>query len=182
MNWRELSIIGLCLIACFTNACGTEPSDKTDAGIADAGADMVVADDLAGQLTVRQNGQFVPLEDGASIEIISGFQGGWHVEPYLRITGIVEDDLYGTTTFWVERDSIRIAETGQQQFEPLFFNNEGDAFLFFTQPVVFLGSYTPENLAGTDATIRVNFELDDGRTVNISTPVSLIDEVEEFDF
>jgi hypothetical protein len=131
---------------------------------------------------LRENEDWVELDAVGEIEIISGIQGGWHVEPYLYVSGVTERELFGTATLWVEVEEMRIAESGIQEFEPIFFQRVDDDFALFSQPVIFQGSNTPENLTGLEVIMHADIVFDDGRSVSLTSTVTLIDEFDEFPF
>lgn len=154
--------------------CGNGIDDKPDGGpVVDAGT-------LEGGFVVRTEQAFVELEDAASLEIISGFQGGWHVEPYLSLSNIEAEALNGSATFWVEQNGTQVADAGQIEFEPIFFQTDGEAYLFFTQ-IQFLTAGSADEVVG-EAVVRGEVILDDGRTVEVMNSVNLVNEVEEFEF
>lgn len=159
--------------------CGDPTEEKPDGGVPDGGPG-----ELTAQLGTFEGANFRPLEETGELEIISGFQGGWHVEPLLLIDGVGSKEiLSGTLLFVVERESSseEVGAAPEQEVEPVFWDNyQDDSYLFLTQPV-FL-NFPPDQLVGERVVLEMTLSLTNGEELTVSQQTTLKDDFEEANF
>lgn len=121
---------------------------------------------------------------GGEAEIISGFQGGVHLEPGLRFDAddYTAAELSGSVTLRVRRlsDDQVISEGAIYPFEPYSFVESDGAWLYRAPPVIFAGASSSDGLRGEQVRIEADVVLASeagGRA--LSAEVELVDEVDE---
>ena len=162
---RLLLIVAL--VGCSTPEPGPE-REPCDAGFED--------EFTIGTMIVDQSGRsFVPYAEGCNtVEVVTGIQGGWHVEPGIGAPrGESTDTLDGTFSFVVKDGQTILTEEATFRLEPRFWQPTVEGFVYWGDAIV-LNAYPEMGPYTLEATIEV-----DGETVTISADIELVDEEEE---
>ena len=160
--------------------CGCFPPGNGSNGTSDAGGDST--GDFTVTLGKTENESFSRLTDGTTMEVVSGIQGGWHVEPALRMTDVSRDSFITVVTY-----TITDADTGDQisqspsmyRIDAGAWEMDGNAYIRLRDQVRFDVSSASE-AAGRTVELRVKVEIEEGGGFVVDTAtVELVDEVDE---
>lgn len=125
---------------------------------------------------------FKPFGEGCqTIELQSGLQGGWHVEPAVQAPADTALDDLGGEMRWEVRDSAGNPLTTDARFEMFrnFWQELEGGNAYWGDFVIFSTSQYPEEFVDTDVTIEVTLDFDDRSSlddVTITETVRLVDE------
>ena len=170
-------VAAIALLAGCADPEGENPDAGSDAG--DASESLEV--ELGRRIDPAEHD---PLPDsGAVFEIISGFQGGYHIEPTLRMKDPGPDEFITLIDY-----ELIDPETGEEvTMEPSRYrgNEAGwtrvppDSYVRTYQQFI-LDTFDPEELVGRSFELRVRVEVEDGGgTGSDSAMIELVDEVDE---
>lgn len=168
---------GLVLTGCPENL--PDPDAGSDAG---ADADPPA---LTVELGTRQETSFVSFDaDQPALEVVSGFQGGYHIEPALRVEGVEADDFISVVSYRVSD-----AETGELlTSNPTKYRVNQGAWSFqpevghvrLWEQVVLRNLINPDDAAGRVVDIEVEVRVERGLGYGSeSVSVLLVNDVNE---
>lgn len=171
----------LLVAALLLAGCPEEPPDS-DAGH-DGGADgspPAIEVELGG----RQDGSFVKVtEEEPTLEVVSGFQGGYHIEPGLRMETIGAEEFISVVEYRVtdaETGELLSSDPMSYRINQRAWNYEPGVGHFRVWEQVILNVIDPDDAAGrlVDIDVRVFVEGGLGEGTDAMT-VRLINEVNE---
>lgn len=154
----------------FCASCSTEPDPRPacDAGFEEAFT--------IGTLVINTAGRsFVPYDEGCNtVEVVSGIQGGWHIEPAIGAPLGRDTDTLGGTFEFVARDGQTIVtQDATFELEPRFWQSTGGAFVYWGDAIIF-NAYPELGEHELEVTI-----VTDEETVDVSAVIELVDEEDE---
>ena len=118
------------------------------------------------------------------VEIISGFQGGFHTQPVALLSGdYARDALVGTISFEYVDETTGgvITMPSSFQFDGTWWQVHGGGAFRFQPPPVRFDVDDPSEIAGDQATLTVSVDFSDPTLddLEVSVTVTLVDEVDE---
>ena len=161
----------LALVTMLTACGGGKEGGDTDSGaaVADSGPVVEPRVELG---TGRTSFVEIP-ESGATLELIAGPQGGWHIDVTARLWGLEIDGLI--LTYEIRRDGEMINLPRQFTLREALVVREGDHWLRAGDFVPFdIGM--PSEVVGDTVTVHVIAEHVDGPRAEDSRTVTIVDE------
>lgn len=163
------------LVACPPPGGG---EDNNDAG-ADSGD--VVEDAFELELGKSNQGEFEAFSGQPELEVVSGFQGGFHLEPAIRMDGLGRDEYFAIVTY-----SVVDTDTGQAlhrspstyRVNESAFEREGSAWIRSYDRVI-LEVNTASDAAGREVELNVSVEIEGYGRASTFVTASLVDEIDE---
>lgn len=155
---------------------GSDAVDE-DTGVSDDG------DEAGGDLTLKMGESIdggdsyapYPGED-AEIRLIHGFQGGYHVEPSLYVTGIDTTEFSTTIEYRVVRtsDGEQLNRRETYEIDHYGWLDRRDGYLHHSNPVIFKTN-DPDEVLGDDIRMEVTVDLENGGNVSGTQKGTLVD-------
>jgi hypothetical protein len=119
-------------------------------------------------------------EECQTIELQSGLQGGWHIEPALQAPRDASvDDLGGEMRWEVRNRDDNIVATAQFELFRNFWQELEGGNAYWGDFVIFNTSTYPEDLVDTDITVEVTLDFDEDsalQDVVLTKTVRLVDD------
>lgn len=170
MKPASILMIGLFVTLC---ACGeVEDKGNNEDPNSEPAAAMV-------EVGTYSAATYQPLAEGDPIEIISGFQGGWHIEPVLHVEGVDSSELSGSLSMSVETtDGVLLASSGEQELEPGFFDQNETGWSYFSFPVIF--DVEPFGYEGQEVVVIAVGDVA-GESFDVEQRVTLVNETDELE-
>ena len=161
----------LCLCLAF-GACGDDDSD-------DDALDMSEPRDLAGAEPRVDIGTgvttFVPIADGADVELVNGPQGGWHVDVTLRLYDVNPQELTMRIEGYDVASGMPVGVPIERILTERRVQPEADHWLRLGDQLIF-AIEGPEEVTDTDVRIEVRITTPEGATATAEKVVHVIDE------
>lgn len=155
--------------------CGPVPPDDDDNPPPPPKAEPCEAaptDDFAMGVVIFENPRwFRAFDKGCDeIELQSGLQGGWHIEPALQAPSDASiDDLGGQMRWEVRDESDEVVATAQFEMFRNFWQELEGGNAYWGDFVIFNTSTYPDDLVGTNLTVEVELDFDDESTLEDTT-------------
>ena len=172
-----LAVAALLLLS----GCLPPGSNNGNNGSADAASDVVEGDFVA-TLGKSNQGDYEEFSSSPTLEVVSGFQGGFHIEPALKIEELEAEEFFAVVTYHVEDvDSGEMLEQSPSMYrvDQSAFETSGDALLRNYERII-LSVSTADDAAGRTVEVSVDVEIEGIGVVSTSRTVELVDEVDEF--
>ena len=129
-----------------------------------------------GRRTMGGNG-FEPYDDSnADVEIVHGFQGGYHIEPTLYLTGVDEEMFTADIHYEVVRDSDGEMLNSRKDYvvDHYGWMSYQDGFLHHSNPVIFAIS-GPSDVKGDGVEISITVDVRQGGAVSVTQDATIVD-------
>lgn len=113
----------------------------------------------------------------AEIDLVHGFQGGYHVEPTLYLTGVGDSAPDTRIDYVVERagDGEQISRDTSYEIVPGGWTSYQNGYLHRSNPVIF-DIQEPEEVVGDPVELTVTVDVTDGEEVTESVEGTIVDE------
>ena len=154
---------------------GSDTAEEPGDGGEDGGPPADLALDL-GSFADEGNAYDPYPEEGAEIRLVHGFQGGYHVEPSMYLSGISQSGFEATITYEVERvsDGEKLNRRDTYIVGQYGWTSYKEGFLHHSNPVVFK-TRTPDEVLGDEIQLRVTVDLENGGKASDTQTGTLID-------
>lgn len=199
---RWLLVLGVVVLLATGASCGPKPNpgddagdggdwtldggDSTDGGEAgaDGGGDGDLSMTLGRLNTEERSFEKYPVGE-ARVEVVSGFQGGFHVEPSILLQGVEADPFEAELEY-----EVRDRDSGEVMTRPTLYNIEsrwgwleykkGDGVVHHSNPVIFDGIAGPEDVEGEKVILWVRAKImETGAEVEVEKEAEIINETNE---
>jgi hypothetical protein len=171
--------MGAMLVAtCLLFGCPPPGGDNN--GTADAGDVEEAPFDV--EIGKSSQGDYAEFSATPQLEVVAGFQGGFHIEPALKISQLQPDAFFAVISYRIE--DVDSGETLHQS--PSMYRVDEGAFdasagaWFRNYDRVILSVSTASEAAGRTVDLFVEVEIEGLGTASVSRTVELVDEVDEF--
>lgn len=113
----------------------------------------------------------------AEIELVHGFQGGYHVEPALYVTGVGESAPDTSIDYLVERagSGEQLSRDTSYDIGPRGWTEYEDGYLHRSNPVIF-DIEQPDEVVGDPVTLEVTVDIVDGAELTRTVEGTIVDE------
>jgi hypothetical protein len=150
-------------------------------GNSDAGDGDVEEGPFEVTLGKSTQGDFEAFSGTPTLEVVSGFQGGFHLEPALMLEEVAPSEFFAVVSYEVEDvDSGELLHRDPSMYrvdQGAFVESQGALLRTFDR--VILEVNTADDAAGRTVELSVEVELEGIGTVSRSHTVELVDEVNE---
>lgn len=170
------------LVAVLVAGCGVTPPDDDDTPRPPPKAkpcqEPAPTEQFAMGVMIFENPRwFRRFEEGCrTVELQSGLQGGWHIEPAVQAPSDVAVDDLGGEMRWEIRDSADTPLTTDARFEMFrnFWQELEGGNAYWGDFVIFATSQYPEEVVGTDITVEVTLDFDEQSSLENVTLVETV--------
>lgn len=116
-------------------------------------------------------------EEDAEIELVHGFQGGYHIEPVLYLSGIEREGFEADVEYVVEeRESgQQVNRTSEFQIGRFGLNEYEGGYLYHSPPVVFEVE-SPSEITGAEIRLEVSLDVVGGSSTTTTRIATIVDE------
>ena len=173
------------LVLAFT-ACGETPVPPPTKPPSDEPCEPKPTDDFTIGVVVDDSQRWFRAfeEDCDTIEMETGLQGGWHIEPALQAPeDAVQSELSGMLRWEVEDENGAVVATAEFEMFKNFWQELEGGLAYWGDFVIFRSN--PEALVGTPLKITVELDFDEGGPDDITLTeenVLFVDEKEMTNF
>lgn len=178
----RLATLFVLAAAVLVAGCPDDPPES-DAGI-DGGTD---ADPpaLLIELGERDDSSFVAFTDEQpTLEVVSGFQGGYHIEPALRMDGVEAGEFISVVSYRVtdvETGEVLTSDPTSYRINQRAWNHQPDVgYVRVWEQVILSNVIDPDDAAGRVVELEVDVEVEGGLGYGSdSVSVLLVNEINE---
>ncbi|MGM0555259.1 MAG: hypothetical protein ACQEVA_02675 [Myxococcota bacterium] len=169
--------MALLVAAFFSSAC--PPPGEGNNGNTDAGDVEQASFDV--RLGKSDQGTYTEFSSTPQLEVVAGFQGGFHVEPALKVEQLQPDEFFAVVSYRIE--DVNTGETihrspAMYRVDEGAFEQSGEAWLRNYDRVI-LEVNTAGEAAGRTVDVFVEVEIEGMGTAGASQTVELVDEIDE---
>lgn len=174
-----LLVLAFCVAGCGTAGIDPEPDMGSDAGSDASDA----RPDLPNELPLLMDiGQEPFSSSWTEVELVSGFQGGWHIDVAVRLEGagitpaLLDSRIRAIGEHLESGDELLRAELN---LDDGYWEHEGDVWILRVPPLAITPFEYPEAWIDTSIHLDITLILANGQVLENEVELILVDEIEE---